>query len=554
MASNLLQYSSWPSNQYETRTAIAYAILAAAAISVVHYSVTLALYNATPKKVPPKSPPLLPHFLPLIGSFPWKYFTDPIRFFTTGYLSLVRHPIRVRLLGHDFYIIQGSDHVLSHLSQTSTSNTIFNANFLRQACGMSDKAVDRLGSESEETPKYFELKKYLAAAPLYAWSSSVIHRYLAGRGAHKLSQRFEANLRDRIRTYQEAAVGDGIVLSNFQDFFTEHVTAALLDSMCGTGLLAKNPGVTQAFWIFCDSLPTYMKHTPRILAPKAYKAREEVIAAVQVWQTWASENFDADTTPLDEDGDDPFWGSKFFRERFSTFVFEMGFDPRDMASMEVGFLFGASANVTANTYWCVIDVFRDHKLLNDIRAEVRDSTLREKGAARLDINVLVQQPILQAVFAESLRLRCHVMFIRKTTQPTTIVDWLIPKDRFLIAWSTPGHMDSKLWSHSNDVHPVDTFWPGRFLKYTSDSERPTFSLPGTEGSWLPFGYGANLCPGRQFAKVHCLVTLALMVGEFECDILASSKDLKLDLSKFGIGVLGPSGTISARLRKRDDRG
>ncbi|KAJ4352588.1 uncharacterized protein N0V89_007937 [Didymosphaeria variabile] len=244
------------------------------------------------------------------------------------------------LLAKDLYIIQGSEYVLAHLGQTSTSNTIFNANFLRQACGMSDKGVDRLGSELEETPEYFQRKNYLAAAPLYAWSSSVIHRYLAGRGAHKLSQRFETNLRDRIRTYHDSSVSDSVVLSDFHDFFTSYVTAALLDSMCGKGLLAKNPTFTQAFWTFCDSLPIFMKRTPRIPASQAYKARDEVIAAVQTWQTWASDNFDADTTPLDDDGDDPFWGSKFFRERFSTFVFEMGFDARDMASMELGFLFG----------------------------------------------------------------------------------------------------------------------------------------------------------------------------------------------------------------------
>jgi hypothetical protein len=58
------------------------------------------------------------------------------------------------------------------------------------------------------------------------------------------------------------------------------------------------------------------------------------------WQTWASEIFDANTTPLDEDGDNPLWGSKFFRERFSTFVYDMGFDTRNAACNELGFLFG----------------------------------------------------------------------------------------------------------------------------------------------------------------------------------------------------------------------
>jgi cytochrome P450 len=76
-------------------------------------------------------------------------------------------------------------------------------------------------------------------------------------------------------------------------------------------------------------------------------------------------------------------------------------------------------------------------------------------------------------------------------------------------------------------------------------------MAGKESSWLPFGSGANLCPGRQFAKIHCVVTLAMMVDSFDCDILSGSKALKPDLRKFGMGVLGPTGKVAARLRQRE---
>lgn len=229
--------------------------------------------------------------------------------------------------------------MIAHLAQTSTSNTIFNASFLRHACAMSEKAIERLGSETEETPTYFK-RKYLAAAPLYAWSSSVIHRYLGGRSAFQLSQRFESNLRDRFKAHQASVSPGGVILDNFLDLFSNDVSASLLNAMCGKGLIERNPKFTRAFWIYCDSLSTFMKQTPRFLAPQAYNARKEVLAAVADWQTWASQNFDANTTTVDENGDDAFWGTSFFRERFSTFVYEMGFEPRDMASMELGFLFG----------------------------------------------------------------------------------------------------------------------------------------------------------------------------------------------------------------------
>jgi hypothetical protein len=369
----------------------------------------------------------------------------------------LNHPVRIKLFSKELYIIQGREHVVAHLAQTSTSNTIFNASFLRQFCKMSDKAVDRLGSEDEETPKHFE-RKYLAAAPLYAWSSSVIHRYLMGRSALQLSRRFESGLRNRIQVHKALTAPEGVVMDDFLEFFIHDVTGALLDALCGKGLIERNPTFPSAFWIFCDNLPTFMKRTPQFLAPQAYKAREEVLEAVADWQEWASSNFDPNTTPLDGEGDDPYWGSKFFRERYSTFVYDMGFDARDMVSMELGFLFGyvscveenacrslanraqysASGNVTVNTYWCAIDVFKDKVLLEDIRAEVRTCTTQDEGDLRFDVSKLIQQPLLQAVFAESLRLRCHNMFIRKTTEPIDNLGWIIPKDHFAIAWSTPG--------------------------------------------------------------------------------------------------------------------
>jgi hypothetical protein len=43
----------------------------------------------------------------------------------------------------------------------------------------------------------------------------------------------------------------------------------------------------------------------------------------------------------------------------------------------------------------------------------------------------------------------------------------------------------------------------------------------------------------------------MMVERFDYDILAGPKDLKADLSKCGMGVLGPSGKVAARLRRKE---
>lgn len=108
--------------------------------------------------------------------------------------------------------------------------------------------------------------------------------------------------------------------------------------------------------------------------------------------------------------------------------------------------YSASANVTMNTYWCAIDVFKDKTLLKDVRKGVKACKTEGKDNLHFDIQKLMQQPVLLAVFAESLRLRCHNMFIRKTTETLNISHWIIPKDQFAIAWSTPGKPSVKVFS------------------------------------------------------------------------------------------------------------
>ena len=45
----------------------------------------------------------------------------------------------------------------------------------------------------------------------------------------------------------------------------------------------------------------------------------------------------------------------------------------------------------------------------------------------------------------------------------------------------------------------------------------------------------------------------MMADSFDCDILAEPKDLKMDLTKFGMGVLGPSGKVGARFQRRQTK-
>lgn len=202
-----------------------------------------------------------------------------------------------------------------------------------------------------------------------------------------------------------------------------------------------------------------------------------------------------------------------------------------------------------------------------MRAEVDVCALRgDDGRIHFDIDRLLRLPLLQAVYAETLRLRMHFYIIRMPDRvDMNIRDWIIPRQKVIVTPTTVAHMDSETWSTGlQNAHPVDRFWIGRFLRYPSQGEdvkdkprnpasAPTFSTKGLEGAWIPYGGGPRQCPGRHFAKRQIVLTTALMISLFDCEILKEGRDAleNFTLSGFGSGVSLPAGKVPVRIRRRD---
>jgi cytochrome P450 len=171
---------------------------------------------------------------------------------------------------------------------------------------------------------------------------------------------------------------------------------------------------------------------------------------------------------------------------------------------------------------------------------------------RYDIDRLLEQPVLQAVYAETLRLRVNGFLVRyPSKEDLRIHDWSIPKNHLVFTCSTPGHMNPKIWcSGSNRNHPADEFWPGRFLKYTQDLKLMEFSTETAKGSWMPYGGGSHACPGRHFAKLEIILTMALLVTLYDCEVLGQKKSIAMSTRNFGFGALSPVDKVPVRIRRR----
>ncbi|KAI1342556.1 cytochrome P450 [Xylariaceae sp. FL0016] len=450
-------------------------------------------------------PPTFPHVFPLLGSLPLDYLWSPKEFVLNPnnfFQSL--QPALVRVLHHKFYVVRGSENVKALFKASGACTSI---PFVKFALG------------------------YAFGLPAKA-----------------------------LRFMQDRVGSDWVCHEDLMSLVGNEATVATLNALCGPYLLKLNPNFLQDYWEFDRNLQTYLQGMPWFLAPRAYAARKRALNATQIWQQHARDHFDE--SKMDANGDDPFWGSSFFRERHRMFLEMDGFDRAAIASEDFGAIWAVRNSITAVS-WMIFDIYRDPELLACVRAEI-DTCIREctNGVPEYDVDQLLRLPVLQAVYAETLRLRMHFYIIRMPDRvDINIKDWVIPRQKVIVTPTTVAHMDTQAWYTGLDnEYPVEKFWAGRFLQSSREAtggsyEAPRFSTKNLEGSWIPYGGGPRQCPGRHFAKRQILLTTALMISLFDCEIQPEGINMQEDVSLmgFGGGVSHPAGKVPAKIRRKKTR-
>ena len=152
--------------------------------------------------------------------------------------------------------------------------------------------------------------------------------------------------------------------------------------------------------------------------------------------------------------------------------------------------------------------------------------------------------------------------------------------------SDPAHLDPEIWNSTDGQHPPAAFWPERFLvrkdadkgavtrnttllhnaednlapqvgtesssppKSDTDTKTPReFTLNGRNGSWIPYGGGSRACPGRHFAKQEILITVAMLLADFDIEILGDENALGIQSGRFGLGAKVPVGKVPVRIKR-----
>ncbi|CAG8951630.1 hypothetical protein HYFRA_00005430 [Hymenoscyphus fraxineus] len=513
-----------------------------------------------------EAPLTFPYIVPLLGSVPISYLWNPRGFvLNPNNFFQSTHPVRVKFLAQYFYVLRGRENVKALFKKSWTCTSIpFSKFALRYAFGLPAKALvlyDKDDSGFGHVPHSGSKVEARNRIDYRIYESLV--SFLEGKGRHPFWARFTDNITQQLHKLLEHVGIEWTYHDDLMRVVGNETAVSIINALCGPYLMKLSPNFLQDFWDFDRNLQTYLQGIPWFLAPRAYAVRRRVLRAVQDWQQNARDHFNE--SDIGADGDDPFWGSSFFRKRQKMFLEMDGFDYTAIASEDFGAIWAMRNAITA-TSWTLFDIYRDPELLASVRAEVDSCVLKGTKGVQFDIDQLLSLPILQAAYAETLRLRMHIYIIRMTDRAEiNIRDWIIPRRKIIVTSTTVAHMDPKAWDTGlNNEHPVDQFWVGRFLKFPlADTEGygktldhtsfPTFSTKDLEGSWIPYGGGPRQCPGRHFAKRQILLTTALMVRLFDCEILEGGKDMKenLTLHGFGGGMSHPAGKVPMRIRRRN---
>lgn len=196
-----------------------------------------------------------------------------------------------------------------------------------------------------------------------------------------------------------------------------------------------------------------------------------------------------------------------------------GISGKEVGIFEVGLLHVATFNTIPILFWCMAYIFTRPELVVRLRDEV--SPVAERGdndQVTLDISRLDEKcPLLVSCYCEAIWLSSKGMGNRRVMEDTTISDgsgvsYLLREGCSLQMSAQVSHSLEKAWGPDSGAFTADRF-VGNGGKDGAEAEKLR------RASYMPFGGGRHLCPGRNFAFAENLGFLASLLLGFEVAFL-----------------------------------
>jgi len=194
-------------------------------------------------------------------------------------------------------------------------------------------------------------------------------------------------------------------------------------------------------------------------------------------------------------------------------------------------MFAAGHETTANALaWTFVLLAENPEIQERLYKEIEE----QLGGKAPTAKCIEKLPLAAAVFKETLRIKptAWALSSRQAIHETTLGGYRIPKDAVVLI--APYAMHRNLDYFDNP----ETFDPDRWLDGRTDN------LPKL--AYMPFGAGARVCIGNQFAIQEGLILLAMVIQAFEV-----RKCTEAPIEEKPLITLCPDGKVMMKLSQRN---
>ncbi|KAG4267187.1 hypothetical protein FPRO04_04799 [Fusarium proliferatum] len=298
----------------------------------------------------------------------------------------------------------------------------------------------------------------------------------------------------------------GPIEIGIDEFMKHHMFRASTIALAGRKVFDIDPNFAGVFWNYDEDFMSLLYGIPKFLCRKGSNARDKCLETVKGYLDQGWQNLDWRACHEKNPDWEPNFGSKLVREReVAMEKYGIGLDGR--ASFQMGLIWSINSNAIPMTSWIIIEILRRPEIFKQIREEI--ATVFDKDIEQVDIVALKKLPLLNSVYFECLRLRSSVFVVRKLRNSIELDGYKLKEGNLVLAPSYLAHNAPEVWSSS--THPPEEFWPERFIRKGNSGI--------SAGNYFPYGGGAAMCPGRNYAKQEILSAVVLFFAHFEIEPL-----------------------------------
>ena len=286
---------------------------------------------------------------------------------------------------------------------------------------------------------------------------------------------------------EEMVAKDSVAL---YDWLRDRMFTASTTALLGDKILEMYPNYCKDFYDFDQEFLAYMFGFPNFMMRDAIVRRKRLLDKLEEWSKAMHEESGGE--PIDPEGPawEPLFGSRLNRARQLDYK-KRKLNSRSGAALDLGITFGLSSNVIPATGWMLMHILNpkgDPSLLGRVMAELKKA---ERPDGSVDVPILINSPLLQSVWTETLRLSTDMLVTRNLAEDTTLP---VDEDRktfikmkkgdsvFAPCWI--GQHDPRTWT--DDRAPSEVFYADRFLVPDPDNPgQQIFSMADTTGKFFP---------------------------------------------------------------------